>query len=125
LRSVGFHQFPHGDFKAGEKAWRMVRLGDGLALRIRDHAGNVLDLRDDGGAPRAHQRVAHLVGDLFQRVANDLHGNKIGHNAPRSFTNNPWSAATVAALSTGISVTDVGSSTTAGPRIIMPGRSRL
>src|ERR1039457_456646 len=102
----------------------MMCLSNGLALWVGDHAGDVFDLGDNRGAPGAHQRVTHLVGDLLQRVANNLHGNEIGHGLPRSLTNNPRSAATVAGLSAGISVTYVGSSTIAGPRMIMSGRSR-
>ena len=125
FRPVGFHQFAHGDFKAGEQARRVMRLCHCLAFGVGDDAGDVLDLSNDRGASGAHQRVAHLVGDLLQGVADDLHGDEIGHDAPRSLMNNPRSGATVAVLSMGISVTDVGSSTMAGPRSTMPGRRLL
>jgi len=73
------HQLAHGDLEAREQARRVVRLGDGRSGGIGDDAGDILDLGDERGAPGAHQGVAHLVRDLFERVADHLHGDGIGH----------------------------------------------
>ena len=116
FRSKGFDQLTHGDLEAGEQARRVMRLRDRLPRRIGDHAGDVLDLGDDGRASGAHQRVAHLVGDLLERVADHLHGDD-DRSWQRSTvsTNRPRSGATSAVTPGGMSVAEVASSTTAGP----------
>ena len=78
-------QFPHRDLETGQQAGRMVRLGHRLPFRVRDDAGNVLDFRDDRRAAGAHQRIAHLVGYLFGRVADHLHRDEIVHAVSSSF----------------------------------------
>src|SRR3970282_246594 len=104
-----------------------MRLRHRLALGVGDDARDVLRLGDDGRAPGAHQRVAHLVRHLLERVAHHLHRDEVAHRrlsfAPLSGTKSPRSRPTCAAWPGGISVAEVGSSMTAGPFTRMPWRS--
>ena len=79
--------------------------------------------------PVRTQGMAHLVGDLLERVADHLHGDDIAestvHSGPaHNFTNSPRSGATSAAVPGGMSVAEVSSSTIAGRFIRIPGCKR-
>ena len=129
LGTIMGDELAHHDLEAREHHRVVMSLGQRLPRGVRDHTGHILDLCNDSGASRAHDRVTHFIGHLLQCIADDLHGDHIGHDpgTPLVFVNstsNPKSTSTWARVCGGMTVAEVSSSMTAGPSMIIPGRRR-